>query len=57
MARTSRRLHTLMANLCFTNAYEKGLTGSQAAWAAKKYRSHRVIPDRILDELEKAEIT
>ncbi|KAF8306894.1 hypothetical protein DL93DRAFT_2043508, partial [Clavulina sp. PMI_390] len=41
----------------FTHAYEKGLTGSQAAWAAKKYRGHRVLPDRIMHELEKAEIT
>ncbi|OJA16043.1 hypothetical protein AZE42_13160 [Rhizopogon vesiculosus] len=28
----------------FMDAYHKGLNGSQAAWAAKKYRGHRVLP-------------
>jgi hypothetical protein len=39
------------------DAYRKGLNGKQAAWAAKKYRGHRVIPDSILQDLEKANIT
>jgi hypothetical protein len=38
------------------DAYRKGLTGTQAAWATKKYRGHRVIPNTILAELEKAHI-
>jgi hypothetical protein len=38
------------------DAYRKGLNGKQAAWAAKKYRGHRVIPDSILQDLEKANI-
>jgi len=38
-------------------AYRKGLNGYQAAWAAKKYRGHRTIPDSILEELEKAKIS
>ena len=38
------------------DAYQKNLDGTQAAWAAKKYCSHIVIPDRILDELEKSSI-
>ncbi|KAF7768417.1 hypothetical protein Agabi119p4_7660 [Agaricus bisporus var. burnettii] len=35
----------------FMDAYRKGLNGSQAAWASKKYRGHRKIPDSILEEL------
>jgi hypothetical protein len=38
------------------DAYRKGLNGKQAAWAAKKYRGHRMIPDSILEDLEKAKI-
>lgn len=38
----------------FMDAYSKGLTGRQAAWASRKYRGHRVLPDSIMDELEKA---
>ena len=37
----------------FMDAYDRGLNGSQAAWAARKYRGHRVLPQNILDELEK----
>ncbi|KAI0767464.1 hypothetical protein C8Q74DRAFT_1204433, partial [Fomes fomentarius] len=29
----------------FMDAYHRGLDGKQAAWAAKKYRSHRVLPN------------
>jgi hypothetical protein len=35
------------------DAYRKGLDGRQAAWAAKKYRGHRVIPASLLADLEK----
>ncbi|KIK78301.1 hypothetical protein PAXRUDRAFT_164355, partial [Paxillus rubicundulus Ve08.2h10] len=35
----------------FIDAYHKGLNGKQAAWANKKYRGHRVLPDSILKEL------
>ena len=38
------------------DAYRKGLTGKQAAWASKKYKGHRVLPNTILAELEKAGI-
>ena len=38
------------------DAYEKGLTGSQAAWASWKNRGHRTLPDTILAELDKANI-
>ena len=38
------------------DAYAKGLSGKQAAWASKKYRGHRVLPETILNELEKANI-
>ena len=33
------------------------LNGKQAAWAAKKYHRHHIIPDSILRDLEKANIT
>ncbi|KIL54686.1 hypothetical protein M378DRAFT_1052139 [Amanita muscaria Koide BX008] len=44
-------------SLRFMDAYRKGLNGKQAAWAAKKYRGHRIIPDSILQDLEKANIS
>jgi hypothetical protein len=43
--------------LRFMDAYRKGLNGKQAAWAAKKYHGHRVIPETILRELEAADIS
>ena len=33
-------------------AYEKGLSGKQAAWASKKYRGHHVLPEIIHNKLE-----
>ncbi|KAH8823279.1 hypothetical protein DL96DRAFT_1743818 [Flagelloscypha sp. PMI_526] len=44
-------------SLRFMDAYRKGLTGKQAAWAAKKYRGHRTVSETILVELEKARIS
>jgi hypothetical protein len=35
-------------SLRFMDAYRKGLNGKQAAWASKKYRGHRTIPERIM---------
>jgi len=43
--------------LRFMDVYRKGLNGKQAAWVVKKYRNHRVIPETILQELERAKIT
>jgi hypothetical protein len=37
----------------FMDAYERGLNGQQAAWAARKYRGHRVLPAGIMEELGK----
>ena len=34
------------------DAYHKGLNGEQAAWAAKKYRGHWVLPSTILEEFD-----
>ena len=45
-----------VCSLRFIDAYRKGLNGHQTAWASKKYQGHRVIPDNILDELEKVKI-
>jgi hypothetical protein len=38
-------------SLRFMNAYERGLNGRQAAWASRKYRGHRVLPNDIMEEL------
>jgi len=40
---------------CFLDAYDRasGLNGKQAAWAARKYRGHRVLPQDIMEELGK----
>jgi hypothetical protein len=35
----------------YMDAYEKGLNVKQAAYAVKKYKRHRVIPQSILEEL------
>jgi len=35
------------------DAYPKNLNGAQVAWAAKRYQGHRLIPDKILEELDK----
>jgi hypothetical protein len=40
----------------FMDAYDKGLNGQQAAWAARKYRGHRVLPESLMDDLEKANL-
>jgi len=32
------------------------LNGRQAAWAARKYKGHRVLPESLMDDLEKANI-
>ncbi|KAF9221496.1 hypothetical protein BS17DRAFT_711193 [Gyrodon lividus] len=37
---------------CWGHAKRTYLTGRQVAWASKKYRGHRVLPNLILDELE-----
>jgi hypothetical protein len=34
------------------NGYRKGLNGKQAVWASKKYCGHRVLPDKIMTELD-----
>ncbi|THU86458.1 hypothetical protein K435DRAFT_683591 [Dendrothele bispora CBS 962.96] len=34
----------------FLDGYRQGLDGKQAAWAAKKYRGHRCLPDSILEQ-------
>ncbi|KAF9501342.1 hypothetical protein BDN71DRAFT_1380070 [Pleurotus eryngii] len=41
----------------FMDAYSCGLNSCQAAWAAKKYCGHRILPESILDDLEKSNIT
>ncbi|TBU64635.1 hypothetical protein BD310DRAFT_963773 [Dichomitus squalens] len=52
---TIRRFYTRAHR--FMDAYRRGLDGKQAAWAAKKYRSHRVLPNDILEELDREGIT
>jgi hypothetical protein len=36
------------------DAYHRGLDGRWAAWAAKKYRGHRMLPESLMIELEAA---
>ncbi|KAF8223286.1 hypothetical protein L208DRAFT_1317554 [Tricholoma matsutake] len=43
-------------SLQFMDTYHKELNGKQAAWAAKKYRGHCMIPETILHELITANI-
>lgn len=38
----------------FMDGYRWGLNGKQAAWASKKYRGHRVLPESIMPELDRA---
>ncbi|KIJ31298.1 hypothetical protein M422DRAFT_186230, partial [Sphaerobolus stellatus SS14] len=40
----------------FIDAYRHGLTGAQAVWANKKYKGHRVLPNTIMEELEKTNV-
>jgi len=41
---------------CFMDAYEKGLNGCEAVWAARKYHSHRIIPESLMAHMEKAKM-
>jgi hypothetical protein len=36
----------------FIDAYDKGLNGREAIWAARKYRGHRILPETLMDEME-----
>ncbi|KAJ7505794.1 hypothetical protein B0H11DRAFT_1904376 [Mycena galericulata] len=36
----------------FVDAYANGLNRRQAAWAARRYRGHHIVPGSILDKLE-----
>ena len=38
-------------------AYRQGLNGRQAAYANKKYRGHRVIPELVWKDLDDAKIS
>ncbi|KIK79806.1 hypothetical protein PAXRUDRAFT_160276, partial [Paxillus rubicundulus Ve08.2h10] len=38
----------------FIDAYHKGLDGAQAAWAAKEYRGHQVLPSTLMADLDSA---
>ncbi|KAJ7804229.1 hypothetical protein B0H13DRAFT_1671247, partial [Mycena leptocephala] len=40
----------------FADAYRHGLDGAQAAWAARKYKGHRILPPEFLKEMEVARI-
>jgi hypothetical protein len=41
-------------SLRFTDAYEKGLDGCQAAWAAKMYHGHRTCPESLMADMDTA---
>jgi hypothetical protein len=40
----------------FADAYRHGLDGAQAAWAARKYKGHRMLPPEFLQEMRAAGI-
>ena len=40
----------------FMDAYERGLNGRQAAWAARKYKGHCILLAGIMEELGKHNI-
>ncbi|KAF8237412.1 hypothetical protein L208DRAFT_1247999, partial [Tricholoma matsutake] len=48
--------HFANRSSCFMDAYERGLNGRQAAWTARKYRGHRVLPESLMDDLEKTNL-
>jgi hypothetical protein len=39
------------------DAYRRGLNGKEAAWASKKYRGHRVLPESIMADLAAADLS
>ncbi|EDR07030.1 uncharacterized protein LACBIDRAFT_299314 [Laccaria bicolor S238N-H82] len=41
----------------FMDAYTKGLNGRQAAWAAIKYKGHRILPESLMTDLEKSGVS
>ncbi|KIK73140.1 hypothetical protein PAXRUDRAFT_836316 [Paxillus rubicundulus Ve08.2h10] len=36
----------------FIDAYRHGLSGTQAAWAVKRYCGHRVLPETLMADLD-----
>ncbi|KIL64795.1 hypothetical protein M378DRAFT_77746, partial [Amanita muscaria Koide BX008] len=40
----------------FMDAYRRGLNARQAAWAGKRYRGHRVLPNTIMEEIESHQV-
>ncbi|KAJ7720589.1 hypothetical protein DFH07DRAFT_759955 [Mycena maculata] len=41
-------------SLRYADAYSKGLNGREAAYATKKYRGHRSIPNDYLNDFEQS---
>ena len=40
----------------FMDAYARGLNGQQAAWAARKYKGHRVLSESLMRDLDAAHV-
>ncbi|KAJ4476525.1 hypothetical protein C8R41DRAFT_773631, partial [Lentinula lateritia] len=40
----------------FMDAYHRGLSGKQAAWAGKMYHGHCVLPDSLMKDMEVANL-
>ncbi|KAE9404273.1 hypothetical protein BT96DRAFT_813848 [Gymnopus androsaceus JB14] len=49
--------HFFTHSMRFMDVYARGLNGHQAAWAARRYKGHRVLPESILNELLDENIT
>ena len=38
------------------DAYARGLNGRQEAWAARKYKGHRVLPESLMRDLDASKV-
>ncbi|KAK0197666.1 hypothetical protein F5146DRAFT_919494 [Armillaria mellea] len=45
-------MHSVSQTKYYMDAYRKGLNGKWAAWASKRYRGHRVLPEGIFAEIQ-----
>jgi len=41
----------------FIDMYKKGLNGQQAAWEARQYHGHLVLPESLIDDLGQAKLS
>ncbi|KAE9403492.1 hypothetical protein BT96DRAFT_814798 [Gymnopus androsaceus JB14] len=49
--------HFFTRSMRFMDVYAHELSGLQVAWAAQRYKGHRVLPESVLNELLDENIT